>query len=220
MFAAALRAFGDVLSPQFRSILLMALGLTILLFGLTIIGTIMLLEALKLMPWDWAETVIEVVASLGMIVLALFLMAPVSAFFAGFFLDRVAELVERAHYPHDIRGRPLPAVRAILTGIQFGLLVLGLNILLLPSFFFGIGAITMLIANAYLLSREYFEMAAMRHLAVADARKLRKEHSPQVFLAGLLPAVLALIPIVNLVVPLYATSYFVHIFKQVRGSSA
>ena len=120
----------------------------------------------------------------------------------------------------NVWRRPLPAVPAILTGIQFGLLVLGLNILLLPSFFFGIGAITMLIANAYLLSREYFEMAAMRHLAVADARKLRKEHSPQVFLAGLLPAVLALIPIVNLVVPLYATSYFVHIFKQVRGSSA
>ena len=104
--------------------------------------------------------------------------------------------------------------------MRFGLLVLALNILLLPSFFFGIGAITMLIANAYLLSREYFEMAAMRHMPIEDARKLRKENAPQIFLAGVLPALLALVPLVNLAVPLYATSYFVHIFKQVRGSSA
>ena len=133
---------------------------------------------------------------------------------------RVALLVESAHYPHDDPGRALPTGQAILTGVRFGLLVLALNILLLPSFFFGIGAITMLIANAYLLSREYFEMAAMRHMPIEDARKLRKENAPQIFLAGVLPALLALVPLVNLAVPLYATSYFVHIFKQVRGSSA
>ena len=196
------------------------MGLTILLFAATIAGTVMLLDALKLVPWEWADTVIEVVASLGMFVLAIFLMAPVSAFFAGFYLDRVAEMVERAHYPHDRPGRPLPFAQAVLTGIRFGLLVLVINILLLPSFFFGIGAVTMLIANAYLLSREYFEMAAMRHMPVEDARKLRKENSPQIFVAGLLPAVLALIPIVNLMVPLYATSYFIHIFKRVQRSSA
>jgi CysZ protein len=78
----------------------------------------------------------------------------------------------------------------------------------------------MLMANAFLLGREYFEMAAMRHMPPAEARKLRKENSPQIFIAGLLPALLALVPIVNLAVPLFATSYFVHLFKQVRASSA
>jgi CysZ protein len=179
-----------------------------------------LLDAIKLVPWNWAETLIEVVASLGIVVLAIFLMAPVSAFFAGFFLDRVAQIVEREHYPKDAPGRELPLLQAIPIGIQFGLLVLALNILLLPSFFFGIGAVTMLVANAYLLSREYFEMAAMRHMAVEDARQLRKENAPHIFLTGLVPALLALIPIVNLAVPLFSTSYFVHIFKQVRASSA
>jgi CysZ protein len=220
MIVAAFRALGDVLSPEFRRILFTAIGLTLLLFAVTIAGTVMLLEALKLVPWSWAETVIEVVASLGLIVLALFLMAPVSAFFAGFFLDRVALIVERQHYPRDPPGVPLPFLEAVLIGIRFGLLVLAINILLLPSFFFAIGAIAMLMANAFLLGREYFEMAAMRHMPPAEARKLRKENSPQIFIAGLLPALLALVPIVNLAVPLFATSYFVHLFKQVRASSA
>jgi CysZ protein len=220
MIVAAFRALGDVLSPEFRRILFTAVGLTLLLFAATIAGTVMLLEALKLVPWSWAETVIEVVASLGLVVLALFLMAPVSAFFAGFFLDRVALIVEREHYPYDAPGVPLPFIAAVLIGIRFGLLVLAINILLLPSFFFGIGAIAMLMANAFLLGREYFEMAAMRHMPPEEARKLRKENSPQIFIAGLLPAFLALVPIVNFAVPLFATSYFVHLFKQVRASSA
>jgi len=220
MLTAAFRAFDDILSPEFRSILWTAIGLTLLLFGATIVGTVTLLETMKLVPWGWAETLIEVAASLGIVVLAIFLMVPVTSFFAGFFLDRVAGLVERKDYPRDPPGHELSFARAIVIAIRFGLLVLALNILLLPSFFFGIGAITMLVANAYLLGRQYFEMVAMRHMPVEEARKLRKENAPQIFVAGLAPALLALVPIVNLIVPLFSTSYFVHIFKQVRASSA
>jgi CysZ protein len=57
-------------------------------------------------------------------------------------------------------------------------------------------------------------------MAVEAARALRKRSAPAVFLAGLLPAALTLIPIVNLVVPLFATSFFTHLFKSVRLSSS
>jgi CysZ protein len=75
-------------------------------------------------------------------------------------------------------------------------------------------------ANAYLLSREYFEMVAMRHMPPDDAKILRRENGPAVFLAGLVPAVFSLVPVVNLLVPLFATSFFTHFFKSVRSSSA
>jgi CysZ protein len=185
-----------------------------------ILATIFALDTLKLVPWGWAESILDVAASLGIAVLAIFLMAPVTAMFAGFFLDRVAGLVEKRHYPGDLPGRELPASAALKTSFEFGLLVLLVNILLLPSFFFGIGAIAMLAGNAYLLSREYFELAAMRHMEPAEAKALRKENSPRIFLAGLVPALLALVPIVNIVVPLFSTAYFIHLFKQVRASSA
>jgi len=62
-------------------------------------------------------------------------------------------------------------------------------------------------------------MIAMRHMPVDEARLLRRENTPQIFAAGFVPAILSIIPVVNLVVPLFATSYFIHIFKQVRVSS-
>ena len=147
-------------------------------------------------------------------------MSPVTAAFAGLFLDDVARKVEIRHYPHDRPGVPLPTSKAIVMAIQFFFLVLLINLAVLPIVLFGIGAIALVIANAYLLSREYFEMVAMRHMPPEEARAMRQVNSPQIFVAGLLPALLALVPFVNLIVPLYATSYFVHLFKSVRASSA
>ena len=179
-----------------------------------------LLDMLKLAPWGWGNNIIEVAAGLGMTVLAFFMIPPVTALFAGLYLDHIAGLVERKHYPDDAPGRELPTGRAILLGLQFGLLVFAVNLAVLPMVLFGIGAIVLVLVNAYLISREYFEMAAMRHMPVEEARLFRKENSPQVLAAGFIPALLALIPFVNLVVPLFSTSYFVHIFKRMKRSSA
>jgi CysZ protein len=148
-----------------------------------------------------------------------FMMAPVTAIFAGLYLDDVAGRVEAKHYPRDDRGVPLSGFRAVQTSAQFALVILAVNIAVLPLVFTGIGALALIVANAYLLSREFFEMIAMRHMAVDEARQLRRENTPRIFAAGLAPALLSMIPIVNLVVPLFATSYFTHIFKQVRASS-
>ena len=220
MINAAYKALRDVLSAEFRTVLFKAIALAIALLAAVIAVTVYILKLLALAPWGWGNTLIEVAAGLGLAVLSFFLIPPVTALFAGLYLDRIAGLVEQRHYPNDPPGRELPLGRAIVTGLQFGLLVLVVNLAVLPMLLFGIGAIILVMVNAYLLSREYFEMAAMRHMDVAEARHLRKEHSPQVFAAGFVPALLALVPIVNLVVPLFSTSYFVHIFKRLRRSSA
>lgn len=220
MITAAFKALGDVLSAEFRSVLFKAIALAIALLAAVIAVTVYILKLLELAPWGWGNTLIEVAAGLGLTILSFFLMPPVTALFAGLYLDHIAGLVEQRHYPSDPPGRELPIGRAIMTGLQFGILVLVVNLAVLPMLLFGIGAIILVMVNAYLLSREYFEMAAMRHMEIADARLLRKENATQVFAAGFIPALLALVPIVNLVVPLFSTSYFVHIFKKLRRSSA
>jgi CysZ protein len=67
-------------------------------------------------------------------------------------------------------------------------------------------------------------MIAMRHLPIPAARRLRRENAIGVTAAGSLPAALSLIPVVNLTVPLFATAYFVHLFKRMakedRGQTA
>ena len=89
----------------------------------------------------------------------------------------------------------------------------------MPAVFFAIGAVILVLANAYLISREYFVLAATRHMPMAEAREFRRVNSPKVLLAGFIPALMALVPFVNLLVPLFSTSYFVHLFKSVRRSS-
>ena len=215
MISSALRAANDVLSPAFRSVLWKAIGLTLLLFVGLLAAIWVGSSALLTLPWPWLDEVIAALASVGLLVALFFLMAPVTAVFAGLFLDTVADIVERKHYPSQPVGRPPSTFSSVWMGVQFGLLVLLVNILVLPTVFFGIGALIMLVTNAYLLGREYFTMAAVRHLPVHDAHAFRKANAGRVWAAGLIPAGLALVPFVNILVPLFSTSYFVHIFKRI-----
>jgi CysZ protein len=220
MIKSALLAISDVLSSDFHAVLLKAVGLALALFIAIFAGVEALFWFLQFVPWSWAQDVLAVVAGLGLIALFFFLMAPVTALFAGLYLDTIATKVEARHYGKDAIGTSLSGFTAIKVSLQFGLLILLVNILALPLIFTGVGAIILVVINAYLISREYFEMAAMRHMPVMDAREFRKENGPTVFVAGFLPALLALVPLANLLVPLFATSYFVHLFKNLQRSSA
>lgn len=219
MTKAAFKALADLTSPDFRGILWKAIGLTLLLFVLLFAAVQAVFWFLTLVPWPWVETLMAVGSGLLLLVVFFFLMSPVTAMFAGLYLDTVAEKVERKHYAHEQAGQPQPAPKGILLAVQFGLLVLFVNLLALPLVFTGFGAIALVMINAYLLSREYFEMAAMRVMPVAEAKAFRQENALSVFAAGFLPALLSLVPVINLTVPLFATSYFVHLFRQVKASS-
>lgn len=220
MLKSAVRAFGDLFSPEFRSVLFKALGMTIALFIAVLVIAELLIASFTHFSWPWADRLVEVGTGLALLIAFFFLMSPVTAAFAGLFLDQIAEKVEERHYPWDPRGTPLPAGRAILMALQFFIVVLLVNLAVLPMVFFGFGAFVLVAANAYLIGREYFEMVAMRHMPMEEAKILRKENSPTVFVAALLPAAMSVVPFVNLVVPLFSTAYFTHLFKSVQASSA
>lgn len=220
MLTAAFRALGDLTSPDFRNILFKAVGLSVVLFVTIFLAVQALFRLLTFFSSPWLESLAEIGASLGLLVSFFFLMAPVTAMFAGLYLDGVAEKVEAKHYTADPPGRPQPFLKGLLLAVQFGLVVLAVNVLALPLVFTGLGAMVLVVINAYLLSREYFEMAAMRFMSPIEAKELRKDNAVNIFTAGFLPALMTLVPIINLTVPLFATSYFVHLFKQVKRSSA
>ena len=220
MFKAFFNAVNDVTSPEFRSVLWKSIGLTVLLFVGILAGIETVLSFVTLVPWPWLQTTIALGTGLGLLAAFFFLVGPVIAMFAGLFLDNIAAKVEARHYPRDAKGKSLPMISAFFFGLKFAGVALLLNIIALPLiFFFGFGVILLLFVNAYLISREYFEMAATRFMSPVAASALRLKNGRMLFLAGLVPAGLSLIPIVNLIVPLFATSYFVHIFKKVSASS-
>ena len=133
---------------------------------------------------------------------------------AGLYIDDIAAQVERTNFPADPPGRELPVAQSVWLALKFFIVVLLVNIvalflLLIP----GVNLIAFYLGNGYLLGREYFELAAMRHMAPAEAKSLRKANRLTVLLCGLMIAGLASVPIFNLVTPLFATAFMVRIYK-------
>jgi CysZ protein len=54
----------------------------------------------------------------------------------------------------------------------------------------------------------------MRHRPIEEAQALRREHAVRVFLAGLAIAGVVLVPILNLVTPIFATALMVRVHKR------
>jgi CysZ protein len=221
MFAAARLALRDVFSPPFRSVLWKSLGLTLALLAAVWVLLQAALIYLLVLPFPWLETAVSILTGIGLIVGLAFLVAPATALFAGLFLDEVAEVVERTHYPGAAPGRALPLGRSIVATLQFTLIVLLVNLIALPLVFLvGFGVAVFFAANAYLLGREYFEMAALRFHDRAGVDWLRRRHSGRLFLAGLMIAAFLAVPFVNLLTPLFATAFMVHLHKRIAGREA
>ncbi len=231
MIDAAVKALSQMFSPEFRRVLLKSIGLALLVVILFSAGLYHGFSWLAASSAAWGEGqmnvpavwnllvwVLSVAAGLGIITGAVFLMPAVTAFVGSFFADEIADLVERAHYPAEAPGRALPFFRALLEGLKTALLTLAVYFVALPFMFVaGLGLLILFLANAYLLGREYFELAAMRFHSPAEAQALRRNHRNQVFFAGTLIALFVSIPVVNLATPLFATAFMVHMHKRLSG---
>ena len=219
MIAAARMALREILSPEFRSVFWKSLALTIGLLATLWILLTRVLSYFVEVPWPWADTGFTIVAAIVLLVVMGFLVAPVTSLFAGLFLDDIAELVERERYPADTPGEAMPIGRSLATTAKFTIVVLAVNLVALPLvLFLGFGFIVFVVANAYLLGREYFELVALRFHNSSKVARMRKRYSVRLFLAGLVIAGLLAVPIANLLTPLFATAFMVHVYKRIAAA--
>jgi CysZ protein len=231
MFDAAIKALTQMFSPPFRRVLFKSIGLGLLMIILAGIGLNRVFSWLAADGAAWAEAsvgghtawqvlawVLSFAATLGVITGAIFLMPAVTAFVGSFFVDEIGEEVERVHYPAEPPGRALPLWTAMVEGIKTALLAVLVYLCALPFLLLaGLGLVIIFLASAWLLSREYFLLAAMRYRSPDEARALRRAHSTSVFFAGLPIALFVSIPILNLATPLFAMAMMVHMHKRLSG---
>ena len=112
----------------------------------------------------------------------------------------------------------LPLPLAVAEGLKTASLTILVYLLVLPFVLFaGAGFIIFFIAMAWLLGREYFELAAMRFRSPQEAKAMRKDNAATVFTAGLFIAAFVSIPIVNLATPLFGMAFMVHMHKRLSG---
>jgi CysZ protein len=233
MLAAAIKALSQMFTRPFRSVLLKSVGLAIALLAVLVILLSRLLAWLTGAGETWIEGTLGTMAhgplaffgwllalalGFGLLLGAIFLMPAVTALVASFFADEIAEHVERTHYPLDPAGTALPLGRAVLEGVKTAGLAVLIYLCCAPFLLLaGFGAVLFFLATAYLLGREYFDLAAMRFHPVAEARALRRAHRGTIFIAGMFIAGFVSIPIVNLATPLFGTAFMVHMHKRLAG---
>src|SRR3954463_171036 len=190
MLDAAFKALAQMFTPPFRAVLLKSVGLAILVLIMLGIGLHRLFAWLAAegagylegitgpgmqMPLHALLWILAFAAGLGLAagapllfsprpaLVAIFFMPAVSAFVASFFSDEIAAEVEHVHYPADPSGQPISLTRATIEGVKTALLAFVVYLVALPFLLFaGLGFLIFFVANAWLLGREYFLLAAMR----------------------------------------------------------
>jgi len=226
LFQAVFAAAREVFSPALRGILWKSLGLTVALLALVWVGLTRLFDLfLKNHSLSADYPILDgfafFLAGVGLFIALIYLLPAVTAIVAGYFLDDVAEVVESKDYPADRPGEALPFGKAILYGLRFAGLSLLVNLVALLLFFIpGVNIGVFFIANAYLLGREYFELAAGRFWPAEDVVRLRTEHRGTVLAGGAVLAGLVLVPVLNLVTPIFGAVMMVHLHKKLTQGPA
>lgn len=219
LVASAIAALRQTFSAPLRAILWKSLGLTLGLLVLIWFGLTRLVQAFQASHHIWAhypilDSLAYYLAGFGLFVALAYLMPAISIVVAGFFLDDVAAIVERTDFPGDPPGRPMPFGAAILHTVRFTGVTLLVNLAALAIFFVPVvGIVAFFGANAYLLAREYFEMAAVRFRPLSEASAMRRTFSLRTLAAGCLMAGLLIVPVLNLLTPLFGIALMVHLHK-------
>ena len=208
MFASARRALAVIFDPDFRGMVLAALFATLALFLLALVAAEWAIAQLPVLGSPFVNHLLELLAPVLLVLLLSLAGAPVAAFFATFFLDRLAARIEARDYPSDAPAPPGRWGPALKAGLRLAGLVAGADIAMLPLDIAlpGLGEILSLAVNGWLLGREYFELTALRHLTLAEADALRKANAWRIGAAGMAISFLSMVPIVDVAAPLFGTA--------------
>ncbi len=211
VLTAALRAFPSIFHGAALRLLAKTLALTLILFALLATGLWWGFHGLRLrFGWGGGGLAEAGATALVMIGAGWLLFRATAMAVMGLFADDIIEAVERENYPQAAAtARPVGwgrsirfALASIGRTIGWNLVALPLYILLLVT---GVGTIGLFLAvNAYLLGRDMADMVEPRH------PRLPPLSGSSRWLMGLVSALLFLIPLVNLLAPIWSAAMAVH----------
>ena len=215
MVTALLRAVSALSAPPMRRVVALSLGLAVLSFALLWLAVAAILYNTAFFDWRPLNWLVNLAGGLGVLVLSWLFFPAIVTLIMSFYLERVAAAVEALDYPGQSPPRRQPIVEMLGVMLRLTGLTLLLNLLALPVYLLapGINLFLFLALNGYLLGRGYFEVVALRRLDAGEARAVRRRFAGRIFLGGVVIAGLFALPLVNLVAPVIATAFMLHIFE-------
>lgn len=221
VLTAALRAFPSIFHGAALRLLVRTLALTLLLFASLAAGAWAAFHALRL-HYGWsggglAEATVTVLIVVGS---GWLLFRATAMAVMGLFADDIIVAVERDSYPQAAASaRSVGMARSLRYALTSLGRTLGWNLLALPAYILllvtGVGTIGLfLILNAYLLGRDMADMVEPRHPTLPPIPRGSR------WLGGLVSALLFLIPLVNLLAPIWSAAMAVHMLHAARKKPA
>lgn len=166
--------------------------------------------------WAWLA---DILGSVAASVLALWLFLPLAAVIGTLFMDRIARAVERRHYPNLPPAVGAPIASQIWQGLALGLRILLLNLLalLLVLLVPGVGLLLGWAIAAYGMGRGLFVAVAMRRMPREAAEQVYRHGRWVVLAQGAVMALAAMVPLLNLLIPVIGTAAMVHVLDRAIG---
>jgi CysZ protein len=221
-FELAIRQLGD---PKLRAVLWQSLALSLLLQAAIAAFAWWGLQRYAHFDIGWVNGLIRWLGAAAVVVLALMLFPASFGIVISIFMERIADIVEREHYPQLGPARGIPIWTGIWTGLVFLVAVVVLNLVMLPFyivaiFVAGLGAVLFYGINGWLTARLYYEQVALRRMDPGEVKAWRRANGWVLWLTGVVIVFLATIPILNLIVPVLGTAAMVHVAQSLKPPAA
>ena len=222
MLIALFRAFSASFSPPLRKVMALSLAIAVLSFLVLWVVVAFSLRYLPTLGWRPVNWLIDLLGVVGAALLSWLLFPAVVTLIMGFFLEQVAAAVEATDYPGRGPPRRQSVHEIVVSGARLMLLTIALNLLALPVYLLlpGLNIAVFLVLNGYLFGRGYFEVVALRRLDIDATAAVRHRFSGRVFYGGVMIAGMFLVPLLNLVAPVIATAFMVHVFEALQSREA
>lgn len=211
MPAAFLLALGQIGDPAFRRPLWLGV------LGAAIAFVLLIWGAVETASWaaggaGWLSWLAQAGGGALGLLLAWWLFLPVAAAIAAQLVESVATAVERRHYPWLPPPCGASVAAQIAFGLRFGARLLLLQLVMLPLLFVPlIGVAIALAVSAYALGAGMVIQTALLRMDMPAAREAWRRNRLSGWVLGLVLAVMAIVPLLNLLVPVLGTAAAVHL---------
>ena len=218
MTALAL-AVAQLDDPACFGVVTRSVALALVAYALLLAGSIWGIDTL-LVSYHWPGSLAGLVGTVGVALLAFWLFLPTVMLIATLFIDRIAAAVEARHYPFLPPPSPAALPVQLWDGLDLAFRVLVMNavallLALLPVP--GLGLALAVLVSGWAIGRGLFVAVAMRRLDRAAALRLYQRHRLAVVVPGVILAMIAIVPGLNLLVPVVGTAAMVHVLNRARS---
>ncbi len=209
------KTFSSFKKANLYGLMLLCAALAVAVVAGAVVGITWMTAHFVNIERGWLDTLVNWAAGILTGVGGWFMLPVLTVLIAGLFQENVIRRVDNLFYPDAAPHANLRFWPELWQDIKFTAWALLLNLFVLPFYFLAVGFPVSVVLNGYLLGREFFEAVAGYHLWKENAKKLGKQYRGSIYAGGLVITLMTLLPLLNLVVPVFAVVWMVHVYHHI-----